>query len=231
MCTHSPLDSPRKSLYNVRMIGKLTGQVDEVAEDHVILDVGGVGYLVFASARTLSACPERGGAISLLIETHVREDHFHLYGFATAAERQWFRTLTTVQGVGVKMAMAILGALAPEQILTAIAAQDKKALTVVSGVGPKLAERIVTELKSHAVKLGAAGFSVAAQHAGNAASHAAAKPAAKTTPSLIEDALSALVHLGYGRSESFSVLMRLQQETPDAKLDQLIREGLRELAA
>lgn len=212
------------------MIGKLTGRIDEVAEDHLILDVGGVGYLVYGSARTLAACPERGMAMSLLIETHVREDHFHLYGFATATERVWFKTLTTVQGVGVKMAMAILGAMAPEQILTAIAAQDKKALTVVSGVGPKLAERIVVELKSQAVKLGAAGFSMPAAHAGNAPAKGKAKAAA-TAPSLIEDALSALVHLGYGRSEAFSVLMRLQQENPGAKLDALIRDSLKELAA
>jgi Holliday junction DNA helicase RuvA len=211
------------------MIGKLTGRVDDVAEDHLILDVNGVGYLVYASARTLGSLPVRGGSMSLLIETHVREDHFHLYGFATAAERQWFRTLTTVQGVGVKMAMAILGAMAPEQILTAIAAQDKKALTVVSGVGPKLAERIVTELKSKAVQLGAAGFSIPAAHAGEAPTKG--KKAAAVAPSLIEDALSALVHLGYGRSEAFSVVMRLQQQNPNAKLDQLIRDGLRELAA
>jgi Holliday junction DNA helicase RuvA len=125
------------------MIGKLTGRIDSVAEDHVLLDVNGVGYFIFASARTLSMMPASGGQVSLLIDTHVREDHIHLYGFANAAEQQWFRTLTTVQGVGVKMGMAILSALTPEQILTAIAAQDKKALTVVSGVGPKLAERIV----------------------------------------------------------------------------------------
>lgn len=209
------------------MIGKLTGLVDEIAEDHLILDVGGVGYLVFASGKTLGMLPPRGGAASLLTETHVREDHIHLYGFASAGERVWFRTLTTVQGVGVKMAMAILSALTPEQILTAIAAQDKKALTVVSGVGPKLAERLVIELKSHAMKLGAAGFSLAAQHAVNAV----AKGAAETVPNLIDDALSALVHLGYGRSEAFSVLMRLQQEKPEAKLDALIRNSLRELAA
>ena len=211
------------------MIGKLTGRVDEVAEDHLILDVNGVGYLVFASGRTLAALPARGGSMSLLTETHVREDHIHLYGFATAAERIWFKTLTTVQGVGVKMAMAILSAMAPEQILTAIAAQDKKALTVVSGVGPKLAERIVTELKSKAVQLGAAGFNITAAHAGDAPTKG--KKSAPVAPSLIEDALSALVHLGYGRSEAFSVVMRLQQEKPDAKLDQLIRDGLRELAA
>ena len=195
----------------------------------MILDVNGVGYLVFASAKTLAALPERGGSISLLTETHVREDHIHLYGFATAAERVWFKTLTTVQGVGVKMAMAILSTLTPEQILTAIAAQDKKALTIVSGVGPKLAERLVIELKSQAVKLGAAGFSIAAGHSADVGAGKGKKPAA--TPGVIEDALSALVHLGYGRSEAFSVVMRLQQEKPDSKLDALIRDSLRELAA
>ena len=216
------------------MIGKLTGRVDDVAEDHVILDVNGVGYLVFASAKTLSALPERGGVMSLLTETHVREDHIHLYGFATAAERVWFKTLTTVQGVGVKMAMAILSTLTPEQILTAIESQDKKALTIVSGVGPKLAERLVIELKSQAVKLGAAGFSIAAGHSADAPVGKTAKSAQKQnapTRSVVEDALSALVHLGYGRSEAFSVVMRLQQEKPDSKLDVLIRESLRELAA
>ena len=211
------------------MIGKLTGRVDEVAEDHLILDVSGVGYLVFASGKTLAALPEKGGTVSLLTETHVREDHIHLYGFATVAERVWFRTLTTVQGVGVKMAMAILSALSPEQILTAIAAQDKKALTVVSGVGPKLAERLVIELKSQAVKLGAAGFSIPAAHAG-AASAKLSKTNAPTR-SVVEDALSALVHLGYSRSDAFTVVMRLQQEAPEATLDSLIRNSLRELAA
>jgi Holliday junction DNA helicase RuvA len=208
------------------MIGKLTGRVDEVAEDHLILDVNGVGYLVFASGKTLAALPEKGGTVSLLTETHVREDHIHLYGFATVAERVWFRTLTTVQGVGVKMAMAILSALSPEQILTAIAAQDKKALTVVSGVGPKLAERLVIELKSQAVKLGAAGFSIPAN--AGAAPTKASKTAA---PSVVEDALSALVHLGYSRSDAFTVVMRLQGDKPDATLDVIIRESLRELAA
>ena len=215
------------------MIGKLTGRIDTIADDHLLLDVAGVGYFVFCSGRTLSMMPERGGSATLLIDTHVREDHIHLYGFANAAEQQWFRTLTTVQGVGVKMAMAILSALPPEQILTAIAAQDKKALTVVSGVGPKLAERIVTELKTQVVKLGAAGFNIASQHEKNAAAPGAAKGAAKNAakPSVAEDALSALVHLGYGRSEAFTVLLQLQQTNPEAALDTLIRDALRELAA
>jgi holliday junction DNA helicase RuvA len=148
-----------------------------------------------------------------------------LYGFANAAEQTWFKTLTTVQGVGVKMALAILSALAPEHILTAIAAQDKKALTVVSGVGPKLAERIVVELKSKAVQLGAAGFAMPAT------SGSAKAPKTAKAPSAVEDALSALVHLCYGRSEACSVVMRLQSEKPDAPLDSLIRDSLRELAA
>ena len=213
------------------MIGKLTGRVDETAEDHVILDVNGVGYLVFCSGKTLAALPSKGGSAVLLTETHVREDHIHLYGFASVAERVWFRTLTTVQGVGVKMALAILSALTPEQVLTAIAAQDKKALTVVSGVGPKLAERLVVELKSQAVKLSAAGFGIAAISPGNAAQQTPQKNTLPSAPSLVEDALSALVHLGYNRSDAFTAVMRMQQAAPEAKLDQLIRDALRELAA
>lgn len=207
------------------MIGKLTGKVDSVAEDHCILDVGGVGYYVFASARTLGALPQAGGMMSLLTETHVREDHIHLYGFANEAERQWFKTLTTVQGVGVKMAMAILGTLSPEQILTAIAAQDKKAFTAVSGVGPKLGERIVTELKSQASKMTGLGMSMPS------VSGMAKKGKVAATPSAVEDALSALVHLGYNRSDAFTVVMRIQSAEPQASLDTLIRSSLKELAA
>jgi Holliday junction DNA helicase RuvA len=208
------------------MIGKLTGRVDSVAEDHAILDVNGVGYFVFASARTLGLLPGAGGDAVLLIDTHVREDHIHLYGFATAAEQQWFRTLTTVQGVGVKVALAILSTMSPDQMLTALAAQDKKAFTAVSGVGPKLAERIVIELKGQAVKLGAAGFAMPENTAPTKG-----KAAEKKASSAVEDALSALVHLGYNRSDAFSAVMRVQQNVPEAKLDQLIKDSLRELAA
>lgn len=207
------------------MIGKLTGKVDSVAEDHCILDVNGVGYLVFASARTLGALPQAGGMMSLLTETHVREDHIHLYGFASEAERQWFRTLTTVQGVGVKVGLAILGTLSPEQLLTAIAAQDKKAFTAVSGVGPKLGERIVTELKSQASKMTGLGMAMPA------VSGAAPKKGKTAAPSAVEDALSALVHLGYNRSDAFMVVMRVQSAEPTASLDTLIRASLKELAA
>ena len=208
------------------MIGKLTGRIDTTNEDHAVIDVNGVGYLVFASAKTLSALPDSGGLATLLIETHVREDHIHLYGFASEAERSWFRTLTTVQGVGVKMSLAILSVFTPEQLLNAIAAQDKKSLTAVSGVGPKLAERIVTELKSVVAKLSSAGYAIAPASAGGGK-----KPKTNATPSMTEDAVSALVHLGYPRTEAFTTVMRLQQTNPDATLDALIKNSLRELAA
>jgi len=132
------------------MIGKLKGLVDSTDEGKAIIDVGGVGYLVFSSARTLRDLPSEGQAVELLIETHVREDHIHLYGFLMEEEQQWFKTLITVNGVGTKMALAILSALSPAQLTTAIMAQDKASFTQVSGVGPKLADRLLTELKNKA---------------------------------------------------------------------------------
>ena len=203
------------------MIGKLTGRIDSTTEDHAIIDVNGVGYLVFASAKTLAALPGSGGLATLLIETHVREDHIHLYGFASEAERNWFRILTTVQGVGVKMSLAILSVFTPEQLISTIAAQDKKTLTTVSGVGPKLAERIVTELKSQKLIMGGAGTITRDT-----------KPRVMSAESRVtEDAISALVHLGYGRTEAFTAVMRIQQTSPNAALDTLIKDSLRELAA
>jgi Holliday junction DNA helicase RuvA len=207
------------------MIGKLTGRVDSHDEDHLILDVSGVGYVVFCSGKTLAMMPPVGGSASLLTETHVREDHIHLYGFATKEEREWFRTLTTVQGVGVKMALNILSVFAPAELATSIAAQDKKALTSVSGVGPKLAERIVTELKNKVAKLPTGSF-IAPAHSGTAKTKTAAPGA-----SLLEDAVSALTHLGYQRTEAFAAAARVLQEAPETKLDVLITTSLRQLAA
>src|SRR5262245_52430781 len=129
------------------MIAKLTGVIDSKGADAAIVDVGGVGYQVFCSARSLNRLPAAGGAISLFIETHVREDHIHLYGFIDAAEREWFRLLTTVQGVGAKLALAILGVLSSGDLTQAILVQDKTSLTRASGVGPELAARIVAELQ------------------------------------------------------------------------------------
>ena len=138
------------------MIGKLKGIVDEVGEEELILDVGGVGYLVAASARTLRALPAVGQAAALLIETQVREDAIRLYGFLTTSERDWFRLLQSVQGVGAKVALGVLGTLTGETISAAIAHQDKAAMAMAPGVGPKLAARIVHELKDKAPAFGVA---------------------------------------------------------------------------
>ncbi|MEM7172536.1 MAG: Holliday junction branch migration protein RuvA [Pseudomonadota bacterium] len=201
------------------MIGKLTGVLDSSGEDWAMIDVAGVGYVVFASGRTLSSLPPSGGPVSLLIETHVREDHIHLYGFADAGERDWYRLLCTVQGVGSKMALSILSSLPPAELAQTIAAQDKTALTRANGVGPKLAGRILSELKD---KTGVIAFPVqAARPAGGAA-----------TGGLSEDAISALVNLGYRRAEAFGAVSRAAVDMGDgASLDGLIRAGLKELAS
>lgn len=205
------------------MIGKLKGRVDETNEESVILDVGGVGYEVFCPARTLSALPARGEAAELIIETHVREDHIHLYGFANAIERDWFRLLTTVQGVGVRMGIAILGLFSPEQISQAILAQDSAAMKRVSGVGPKLAQRIVSELKDKVLKLPTSGF----------ATNVSALPAAvsgKKDNGISADAVSALVNLGYNRTDAYSaVAQAMTKSKAIAELEELIRLGLKEL--
>ncbi len=213
------------------MIGKLSGHIDSVGQDSMILDVGGVGYLVFASARTLDRLPPSGSPASLLIDTHVREDHIHLYGFSEAVEQSWFRHLSSVQGVGARMALAILSVLPPADLAQAIAAQDRAALTRANGVGPKIAGRIASELKDKAVHVALA--------AGNAAATRSAPPvppgsasAAGAAPALAEDAVSALVNLGYGRSEAFSVVSKvLRAGESELPLESLIRDSLRELAS
>ena len=197
------------------MIAMLAGIVDQAGADGVVLDVNGVGYLVFASTRTLARVPARGEPLRLLIETHVREDHIHLYGFADEAERGWFRLLTTVQGVGAKLALAILSVLAPEALATAIMAQDKAALSRADGVGQKLAQRIANELKDKVggIALGPAVASTPAAPAGAAA-----------------DAVSALVNLGYTRSDAFGAVNQASQRLgAAARVDALIRAGLQEL--
>jgi holliday junction DNA helicase RuvA len=215
------------------MIGKLKGIIDSVAEDHLILDVGGVGYVVFASRRVLAVC-EIGAAMSLMIETHVREDHIHLYGFASVSERECFKMLTTVQGVGARMGLAILGQFDAAQLQTIIAAQDKAMLTSISGVGPKLAERLLSELKNKVAHLsvGAAVMSIDSAPAPAATSKSKKATAAKAEPVNTDaaDAVSALVNLGYGRAEAFSAVARAQSEG-ESGIDALIKAGLRELAA
>jgi holliday junction DNA helicase RuvA len=211
------------------MIGKLRGKVDETTEDSVVIDVSGVGYVVFCSSRTLSGL-QAGAAAELLIITHVREDHIHLYGFANPAEREWFNLLTSVQGVGAKMGLAILGTLDPDSLSRTIGAQDKTGLTRAPGVGPKLAERIVTELKSKVAKMGV--LPMPANTGALPASKAAPKANAKTPEGrVMEDAVSALTNLGYNRTEAFTAVSTvLNNEGADTKLDMLIRLGLKELA-
>jgi Holliday junction DNA helicase RuvA len=199
------------------MIARLTGVVDSTTAEAAVVDVGGVGYLVFCSSRSLGRLPAVGGAVSLFVETHVREDHIHLYGFIDAAEREWFRLLTTVQGVGAKLALAILGVLSSGDLTQAILVQDKTSLTRASGVGPKLAARIVAELKD---KVG-----------GIALGPVAAVAAATEPAGPVADAVSALVNLGYRRSEAFGAVAQAAQRLgPQAALDALIRAGLKELS-
>ncbi|WP_120498721.1 Holliday junction branch migration protein RuvA [Kiloniella sp. EL199] len=206
------------------MIGKLTGKVDSTGDDWVMLDVGGVGYIVFCSSRTLSVLPGQGEVASLLIETHVREDHIHLFGFATAAEKEWYLLLGTVQGVGAKVGLAILSAISPDELSVAIAAQDKTTITRANGVGPKLAIRIMNELKDKIAKL-SLGTS------GEIVDGSAAEGKSEATPMAIsEDAVSALVNLGYRRSEAYSAVAKVSSEQgADTPLEELIRGGLAEL--
>lgn len=206
------------------MIGKLTGIIDSFAEAHLILDVQGVGYLVHASRRTLSRLGQRGEAASLLIDTAVREDAITLYGFIDAAEQQWFRLLTSVQGVGAKAGMAILSVCPPEKIGLAIAAQDKAALTQADGVGPKLAARLLTELKDKAASLQGIG------DAAPAARLSSIGEAPEVHSGLDHDAVSALVNLGYGRSEAYTAVMRAKEKAND-NLQDLIRLALKEISA
>jgi Holliday junction DNA helicase RuvA len=203
------------------VIAKLAGVIDQVGADAVVIDVNGVGYLAFCSTSTISRLPPPGLPARLLIETHVREDHIHLYGFADAAEREWFRRLTTVQGVGARLALAILSAATPEQLTLAILAQDKAALARAEGVGPKLAARIINELRDKLSGIAGTMTSPAAFEAG--AVDGAAGPAA--------DAVSALINLGYRRVEAFgAVAAAAKRLGSGAEAGALIRVGLQELA-
>src|SRR5947209_8862722 len=177
------------------MIARLAGVVEQIEPDAAIIDVGGVGYLAFCSTRTIGRLPPPGAAARLLVETHVREDHIHLYGFVDTAERDWFRVLTTVQGVGARLALAILSVLSPDALALAIFAQDKASLTRADGVGAKLAARIVNELRD---KVGGLGLAPAAAGEVTPVNAGAVGPAS--------DAVSALVNLGYRRAEAFTAV-------------------------
>jgi holliday junction DNA helicase RuvA len=210
------------------MIGRLKGRIDEISEDAAIIDVGGVGYQVFCSSRTLAALSE-GQAASLTIETHVREDHIHLYGFPDAAEREWFRLLCSVQGIGSRIGLTILGAHAPSALAQAILAKDAAAFRAISGIGPKLAERIVTELKDKVAKMPTSAMdSIRLAAAGT--SDGKKKASTATDNSATEDAISALVNLGYTRSEAYAATLKAAQNAKGkGGLDQLIKLSLKEL--
>ncbi len=204
------------------MIGKLKGIVDSYGEDYVILDVGGVGYQVHASVRTLQMLPSPGEAATLSIETHVRQDHIRLYGFTSDVEREWFRLLQTVQGVGAKVALAVLGTLKSGDLASAIAMRDKAAVSRAPGVGPKVAERIVTELKDKAPKF--ASVDPAGDHLASALEE-------RRAPKPVSDAVSALVNLGYGQPQAATAIAAaIRNAGEDADAATLIRQGLRELA-
>ncbi len=208
------------------MIAKLRGFVDSVYEDSCIVDVGGVGYLVSASSRTLGKLA-KGAEVSLLIETVVREDSISLYGFYDAWEKEWFNTLTKVQGVGAKVCLSILSALSPAQLAQAVSAQDKNSFLRASGVGPKLAARLVTELKDKIVLIPGADVSLADASGSVAAVPQAAMPAEDNTA---EDVISALVNLGYQRLEAYHIVSKVYAENADKSVSELIRLSLKEFA-
>ncbi len=206
------------------MIGKLRGKVDAIGESVVILDVGGVGYEVQASARTLRAL-QLGDEASLTIDTHVREDAIRLYGFATEVERSWFRTLQTIQGVGAKVALAVLGILSPADLANAIALGNWQAVEQTPGVGKKLAQRIVAELKDKAPALSMAGLG-----AGDTAGAPASAVAVESHASA--EAVSALTNLGYQPVDAArAVAAAVKELGADGDTAALIRRGLKELSS
>lgn len=204
------------------MIGKLKGIVDSYGEDYVILDVGGVGYEVHCPARVLQGLPAAGEAATLSIDTYVREDQIRLYGFASDVEREWFRLLQTVQGVGAKVALAILSTLKPTDLANAIALADKAMIARSPGVGPKVAARICAELKDKAPAF--ADVDPAAVRLAGAAE-------GKKLPAPVTDAISALTNLGYGQPQAAAaVAAALREAGEGADTAKLIRLGLKELA-
>jgi Holliday junction DNA helicase RuvA len=211
------------------MIGKLTGSIDSFGTNYLILDVQGVGYVVHASSRTLSRIGTQGESASLLIETQVREDAITLFGFFDQEEKSWFRLLTSVQGVGAKVALAILSVSQPDQMAFIIASQDKSSLTRADGVGPKLATRILSELKDKSVELdvmhkGAAGGA----HGG----HSPVQSEPPDSAAIDSDAVSALVNLGYARADAYMAVANTKQKLKeDSTLQDIIRTALKEMGA
>lgn len=204
------------------MIGKLRGLVDEIGDDHAILDVGGVGYVVHCGARTLASLPAPGESAALYVETVLRQDQLRLFGFTTRIEREWFLLLQTVQGIGARVALAVLSTLSPSELANAIALRDIAMISRAPGVGKKVAERIVTELKNKAPTWSnEPGSAIGMKR----------ELGEGLAPSAISDAVSALVNLGYGRDQAANaVAAALTGAGQDAPAATLIRLGLKELA-
>ncbi len=208
------------------MIGKVSGRIDYIASDHLLIEAAGVGYVIYCSSRTLGAMPPAGEAAALYTEMVVREDLMQLFGFTTLAEKEWHRLLMSVQGVGAKAALAILGALGPEGVGRAIALGDTASIRAAPGIGPKIAARVANELKDKApgvMALGAGGARKAG--AAKTAASGAAPEAAATA-----DALSALINLGYAHGEAAAAVAEAAGAAPEAGSGDLIRAALRVLA-
>lgn len=201
------------------MIGKLTGMVDSICDAYIIVDVSGVGYIVFCTSKTIQRIGE-GEAISLIIETHVREDHIHLYGFFDEAEKDMFKLLTSVQGVGVKMGMAILSAFDASDLSGIIASEDKKMLTRANGVGAKLAGRIVSELQDKI----SIPFTPSTPH-----NSKVENTNIEGTHGKIHDAVSALVNLGFSRKEAYYTVKNANESNPGITLEEIISDSLKNL--
>lgn len=219
------------------MIGRISGRLDWRGADHVLIDVRGVGYIVHVSDRTLAGMPGLGEAVSLYTELLVREDLLQLFGFPTMLEKEWHKLLTTVQGVGAKAAMAILGTLGAEGAARAITLGDARAIQAAPGVGPKLAQRVILELKAKAPGVMAAGVSLAAVALADdvvieaEAPRAAPRPAAGAARAAVTaDALSALLNLGYGQGDAAQAVATVAGEQPEADTATLIRASLKLLA-
>lgn len=223
------------------MIGKISGRLDMRGQDHVLIDTGGVGYVVYCSERTLAAMPPLGERVAVFTDLVVREDLLQLYGFLTIAEREWHKLLTSVQGVGAKAALAIQGTLGPEGVSRAIALGDMAAVKAAPGVGPKLAQRVVNELKEKAPAIMAMGASGAqASMAANTATSdqdqliddtpLPTAPQPNASAAATADAMSALVNLGYAQGEAAGAVAEVAQSQPELDESGLIRAALRLLA-
>ncbi len=205
------------------MIGKLTGTIDSIEDDHLILEVNGIGYIVFCPSNTLSSL-SKGQNLTFLIEMIVKEDQMSLYGFSDINQKKWFKLLQTIQGVGSRMALSILGFLNPDQLINAILSQDYNSFKQVSGIGAKLASRIVNELQN---KESISSLSGALKPISN---KGASSTQAVTQNNILMDAISALSNLGFNRSDAYKALTDIYNENNGILLEQLIKQGLAKLS-